>query len=94
MHTFSPENNFITLANSNKVNYEHLVVVPGIKVDFDSIKGLPEALADSNSLVSSIYGYDTCDKAYQTIEKIKKGNAILTQPAGVVKCAGAPQKII
>ncbi|KAH2982521.1 hypothetical protein KXV25_002160 [Aspergillus fumigatus] len=94
VHTFSPENNFITLANGDKVNYEHLVVVPGIKVDFSSIKGLPEALADSNSLVSSIYGYDTCDKAYSSIEKLQKGTAIFTQPAGVIKCAGAPQKVM
>ncbi|EAW11100.1 NAD(P)/FAD-dependent oxidoreductase [Aspergillus clavatus NRRL 1] len=91
---FSPENNTVTLGNGDKVNYEQLVVVPGIKVDFNSIKGLPEALADRNSLVSSIYGYDWCDKLYPTVEKLQKGVALFTQPAGVVKCAGAPQKVM
>ncbi|GKZ17380.1 hypothetical protein AbraIFM66951_004680 [Aspergillus brasiliensis] len=92
--TFLPENNSITLGNGDKVNYEHLVVVPGININYGSVKGLPEALANPDSLVSSIYGYDTCDKVFSTVEKLQKGNAIFTQPAGVIKCAGAPQKIL
>jgi NADPH-dependent 2,4-dienoyl-CoA reductase/sulfur reductase-like enzyme len=91
--TFSPEDNLITLGNGDKVSYEQLVVVPGINIEYDKIKGLPEALAAPDSLVSSIYGYDTCDKVFRTIQKLRKGVAIFTQPTGVVKCAGAPQKI-
>ena len=49
--SFSPEENTITLGNNDKVSYEHLIVVPGITVNFSSIKGLPEALADKDSLV-------------------------------------------
>ncbi|KAK3387378.1 hypothetical protein B0H63DRAFT_521434 [Podospora didyma] len=89
---FSPENNLVTLGNGDKVSYEQLVVVPGININYGGIKGLPEALADPNSLVSSIYGYETCNKVFGTIQQLKKGTAIFTQPAGVVKCAGAPQK--
>ncbi|KAN0059765.1 hypothetical protein ACQY0O_008339 [Thecaphora frezii] len=89
---FSPSENIVTLANGDKLSYDQLVVVPGISINFDAIKGLPEALQDPNSLVSSIYGYHTCDKVFGTIEKLKGGNAIFTQPAGVIKCAGAPQK--
>ncbi|OJJ29787.1 hypothetical protein ASPWEDRAFT_33019 [Aspergillus wentii DTO 134E9] len=92
--TFSPEDNFLTLGNGDKVNYEHLVVAPGISVNNGSIKGLPEALADPSSMVSSIFSYNTCDKVFPTIEKLKSGNAIFTQPAGAIKCAGAPQKIM
>ncbi|KAK7397810.1 hypothetical protein QQX98_012825 [Neonectria punicea] len=91
---FSLEDNFITLGNGDKVNYDQLVVAPGITVNNGSVKGLPEALADPHSPVSSIYGYDTVDKVFPSIEKLKKGNAIFTQPAGVIKCAGAPQKIM
>ncbi|CAI7636040.1 unnamed protein product [Penicillium discolor] len=58
----------------------------------DSIEGLPEALANPESLVSTIYGYETCDKVFNAIQKFRKGNAIFTQPTGIVKCAGAPQK--
>ncbi|KAF4447022.1 hypothetical protein FALBO_16996 [Fusarium albosuccineum] len=88
----APEENSVTLANGDKLGYEHLVVAPGIKINYDSIKGLPEALANKDASVSSIYGYDTVDKVFPTIERFEKGNAIFTQPAGVIKCAGAPQK--
>ncbi|OQV08650.1 hypothetical protein CLAIMM_12883 [Cladophialophora immunda] len=94
VNTFSPKENLITLSNGDKVSYDQLVVVPGITINFGSIKGLPEALADPNSLVSSIYGYETCDKVFHTITSLRKGTAIFTQPAGTVKCAGAPQKIM
>lgn len=92
--TFAPNKNEITLKSGDKLGYQHLIVAPGIKIGYDSIKGLPEALANPDSLVSSIYGYDTCDKVYRSIQQFKKGTAIFTQPAGVVKCAGAPQKIM
>jgi NADPH-dependent 2,4-dienoyl-CoA reductase/sulfur reductase-like enzyme len=90
----SPSQNSITLADGDIIDYEHLIVAPGITIDNSSVKGLPEALANPDSLVSSIYNYDTCDKAFSTIQKFNKGDAIFTQPAGVVKCAGAPQKIM
>jgi sulfide:quinone oxidoreductase len=90
----SPADNSVTLANGDKVEYDQLVVCPGIKIDYSSIKGLPEALADPDSLVSSTYGYDTCDKVFRTIQKLRRGRALFTQPAGVIKCAGAPQKIM
>ncbi|OAL46962.1 sulfide,quinone oxidoreductase/flavo-binding protein [Pyrenochaeta sp. DS3sAY3a] len=92
--SFSPSDNTVALQNGDLVNYEQLVVVPGISINYDSIKGLPEALANPDSLVSSTYGYDTCSKVFPSIEKFKKGTAIFTQPAGVVKCAGGPQKIM
>jgi len=94
VETFSPDDNSITLSNGDKLNYEQLVVVPGIKVDYETVKGLPEIIADPESPVSSIYDYRYCDKVFPQIQKLKSGTAIFTQPAGVVKCAGAPQKIM
>lgn len=92
--TFAPENNFVTLGNGDKLGYEQLVVVPGLALNWGAIKGLESALADKASPVSSIYGYDSVSKVFGTIQKLEKGNAIFTQPAGVIKCAGAPQKIM
>lgn len=91
---FNPEDNSIRLSNSDTINYDQLVVAPGMTVNLSSIKGLPEALADRDAPVSTIYSYETCDKAHETISKLQKGNAIFTQPAGVIKCAGAPQKVM
>ena len=92
--TFSPEKNFVTLGNGDSLSYEQLVVAPGLALNWGAIKGLPEALADPSAPVSSIYGYDSVSKVFGTIKKLEKGNAIFTQPAGVIKCAGAPQKIM
>jgi len=92
--TFSPEENYLTLTNGDKIGYEELIVAPGINVDVNSIKGLPEALADPHAPVSTIYQYDFCDKTARNIQAFKKGQALFTQPAGIVKCAGAPQKIM
>ncbi|KAK3933543.1 hypothetical protein QBC46DRAFT_433279 [Diplogelasinospora grovesii] len=92
--SFSPDTNSVVLGTGDTLTYDQLVVAPGVKVDFSSIKGLSEALAEPAAPVSSIYGYDTCDRAYRTIQSLTSGQAIFTQPAGVIKCAGAPQKIM
>ncbi|KAL2815264.1 hypothetical protein BDW59DRAFT_153944 [Aspergillus cavernicola] len=94
VRTFSPEENYIRLGNGDKINYDHLVVAPGVTLNFGSVKGLSEALAAPDSAVSTIYSYDSCANVFPSIEKLKEGNAIFTQPAGVIKCAGAPQKIM
>ncbi|KAG6189287.1 hypothetical protein E4U36_005367 [Claviceps purpurea] len=90
----APEDSSVTLADGAKLNYEHLVIAPGLSLDYGSIDGLTDALQNADSDVSTIYNYDTCDKAFRSIEKLSSGTAIFTQPAGVIKCAGAPQKIM
>lgn len=92
VETFCPEQNTLVLGNGDKIGYQQLVVVPGIKINFNDIRGLPAALADPNSRVSSIYGYDFCDKAFRNIKDLSAGSALFTHPTGPVKCAGAPQK--
>ncbi|KAK1750422.1 putative Sulfide:quinone oxidoreductase mitochondrial precursor [Echria macrotheca] len=92
--TFSPDTNTVTLGDGTTLTYSQLVVAPGIAINYNSIKGLPEALKDQHAPVSSIYGYDSCDKTFDNIKALKAGQAIFTQPAGVIKCAGAPQKIM
>ncbi|KAL0071441.1 hypothetical protein AAF712_001298 [Marasmius tenuissimus] len=92
--TFTPEKSSITTATGRTLSYDALVVATGMQINWNAIPGLTEALVDSSSGVSSIYSYDTCDKVWSDIESLRSGNAIFTQPAGVVKCAGAPQKIM
>ncbi|KIY62098.1 FAD/NAD(P)-binding domain-containing protein [Cylindrobasidium torrendii FP15055 ss-10] len=92
--TFDPASSSVTTSSGRILSYETLVVAAGIKTNWDGIAGLSGALADSKSGVSSIYSYDTCDKTWNDIEALGSGKAIFTQPAGVIKCAGAPQKIM
>ncbi|EGS19481.1 uncharacterized protein CTHT_0049480 [Thermochaetoides thermophila DSM 1495] len=94
VETFAPHDNTVTLADGARLTYDQLVVVPGIKVDLAAIKGLQEAATNPDSNVSCIYTYETVDKVFPTIKRFKQGRAIFTQPTGVVKCAGAPQKIM
>jgi NADPH-dependent 2,4-dienoyl-CoA reductase/sulfur reductase-like enzyme len=92
--SFSPSSSSLTTSSGRSISYGSLVVATGLQINWNAISGLPKALADSNSGVSSIYSYDTADKVWSDIEALRSGNAIFTQPAGIVKCAGAPQKIM
>jgi len=91
---FAPQANSVFTSAGRDVKYDYLVVAAGLEINWDGITGLSTALADPKSGVSSIYSYNTCDKAWGDIEGIREGKAVFTQPAGIVKCAGAPQKIM
>jgi NADPH-dependent 2,4-dienoyl-CoA reductase/sulfur reductase-like enzyme len=92
--TFSPESSSLTTTSGRSISYDSLVVANGLQINWNAIPGLSKALADSNSGVSSIYSFETADKVWSDIESLRSGNAIFTQPAGIIKCAGAPQKIM
>lgn len=92
--SFDPANNEVKTSDGVDVTYEYLVVVPGLESNFAGVKGLPEALQDPSSNVSSIYSNKTVEQVWKNIQAFKQGTAIFTQPAGIIKCAGAPQKIM
>lgn len=92
--TFAPDKNSITTSSGREIGYDSLVVSVGIQTNWNGIEGLPKALADSSSGVSSIYSYETCDKVWNDIEALRSGQAVFTQPSSVIKCGGAPQKIM
>ncbi|KAI0082703.1 FAD/NAD(P)-binding domain-containing protein [Panus rudis PR-1116 ss-1] len=94
VQSFSPSSSSVTTTSGRTISYENLVVATGLKINWDNIPGLTKALGDSSSGVSSIYSYDTADKVWNDIDALRSGKAIFTQPAGIVKCAGAPQKIM
>ncbi|GAA6043003.1 hypothetical protein JCM8097_003883 [Rhodosporidiobolus ruineniae] len=94
VETFQPENNTVSTADGNKISYNFLVVAPGLKTNIDAIKGLKEGLENPNGPVSSIYSLGSVEKVWKNIQQFKQGTAIFTQPAGIIKCAGAPQKIL
>ena len=89
---FSPESNTVSLKSGKEIGYDFLVVAPGIQLDWHKIKGLPEALGKGG--VCSNYGYEHSAYTWEVLRNFKKGNAIFTQPATLVKCGGAPQKIM
>jgi sulfide:quinone oxidoreductase len=73
------------------VHYDHLVVCPGIQLDWAAVPGMAESL--DTAAVSSNYRYDLAPKTWQLIREMRSGTAVFTMPSGPIKCAGAPQKI-
>lgn len=86
-----PDAQTVTTTSGTRVHYDHLVVCPGIQLDWPAIPGMAESL--DAPTVSSNYRYDLAPKTWDLIRNMRPGTAIFTMPAGPIKCAGAPQKI-
>lgn len=89
---FSPEQNTVQLDNHQSLHYQHLIVAPGLVLNWDGIKGLKEGLGKNG--VTSNYSYEHSAYTWQLVQNLKKGRAIFTQPPMPIKCAGAPQKAL
>lgn len=89
---FLPDENTVVTANGQRIRYDWLVVAAGIKICWDKIPGLPEALG--NNGVCSNYAYDQAPYTWETLRNFKGGKALFTFPLPPIKCAGAPQKIM
>lgn len=89
---FLPGQDRVLLDNGDFLEYDILVVCPGIKLDWEGIAGLKEAVGKNG--VGSNYDYNTVESTWKAIQDFKGGRAIFTFPKSVVKCAGAPQKIM
>ena len=87
---FEPAKNLVKLSDGSSIKYETLVVACGLKLDWDSIEGLNEALGKNG--VTSNYRYDLAPYTWKLVQEMKGKEAIFTQPAMPIKCAGAPQK--
>jgi sulfide:quinone oxidoreductase len=90
--SFDPDANAVTTTSGATLSYDVLVVATGIKLLWERIKGLPEALG-SNGITSN-YSKDLVAYTWETIQAFKGGNALFTYPDTPIKCAGAPQKIM
>lgn len=89
---FNPEQNAVELDNNDIVNYEYLVVAPGIQLNWNAVKGLEETLGKNN--VCSNYSFKQAPYTFECIKNFKGGNALFTSPNTPVKCGGAPLKIM
>ena len=88
--SFEPEHNRVTLESGKTVTYKQLIVCPGLKLDWEGIPGLVDALGHDG--VTSNYRYDLAPYTWQLVQSMRGGTALFTQPPMPIKCAGAPQK--
>ena len=86
-----PDAKRVTTTGGAEIGYDYLVMAPGIQLDWDKVPGMRAALATPE--VSSNYAYDLAPKTWDRIRTMRSGTAVFTQPGGLIKCAGAPQKI-
>jgi len=76
--------------NGRKITYKQLIVAAGLQVQTHKIKNLDRALGRAG--VTTNYVYPFAQRTWDFVRLFPGGNAIFTQPQGVIKCAGAPQK--
>ena len=88
---FDPEHNRVLTRDGRTIEYDYLVVAAGIQINWDGIKGLRESLGSHG--VCSNYSFETAGYTWECIRNFTGGTAVFTQPAGAIKCGGAPQKI-
>ncbi|MBB3774039.1 sulfide:quinone oxidoreductase [Angulomicrobium tetraedrale] len=87
---FRPQSKEVALADGSSLRYRVLVAAPGLRLAWEAIPGLPEALGRHG--VTSNYRFDLAPYTYRLASTVKAGRALFTQPAMPIKCAGAPQK--
>lgn len=87
---FEPDKNCVLLDGCHTVSYKHLIVCPGLKLDWHKIEGLSETLGKNG--VTSNYRFDLAPYTWELVQGLRGGKAVFTQPPMPIKCAGAPQK--
>lgn len=88
--SIDPDNNQVTTQGHGVFSYDYLIPAPGLVMDYDAMEGLKEALQQPE--VGS--NYTDPEKVWEVLQNFKGGNALFIQPAGAIKCGGAPQKIM
>ena len=89
---FQPNENKVTLDDGKEVEYNYLIVAPGIQLNWNEIKGLVENLGKNG--VCSNYSFKSAPYTFECLKNSTSGRAIFTSPHTPVKCGGAPQKIM
>ncbi|MFQ6538162.1 MULTISPECIES: NAD(P)/FAD-dependent oxidoreductase [Aphanothece] len=94
--SFEPDQRRVTTTAGQQLSYDVLIVATGLKLCWDRIKGLPQALGQGG--VCSNYSRDFAPYTWEAIQAFQggsggSGNAVFTCPPMPIKCPGAPQKI-
>ncbi|MEI5583811.1 MULTISPECIES: NAD(P)/FAD-dependent oxidoreductase [unclassified Agromyces] len=80
----------IAFESGGSLTYDHVVVCPGVQLDWEAVPGLAEARR--TPAVASHYEYELVQKASRLLRDLRSGTVVFTQPPGTAKCAGASQK--
>jgi sulfide:quinone oxidoreductase len=84
-----PQENALITLKGERIEYDYLILSPGLVMDYSQIEGLAEAF-DKGVACSN---YTDPKYTWELLRKFNGGNAVFTQPTTPIKCGGAPQKI-
>ena len=85
-----PAGSTVSLASGGRLRYGHLVVCPGLQLDWDKVPGLAGAVHSPSA--ASHYEFSLAAKAWTLLSGLRAGTAVFTMPSGPIKCGGAAQK--
>jgi sulfide:quinone oxidoreductase len=92
--SIDPEKNQVFTDTGKKIDYDFLVLTPGIQINWNLVEGISrESLGTGNA--HSIYDFEGATKTWQALQKFSKagGRGIFTDTYTKHKCGGAPKKI-
>ncbi|MCM0613903.1 NAD(P)/FAD-dependent oxidoreductase [Marinobacter sediminum] len=84
------DQNRVVLADGKALEYDALVLAPGLELNWGGVEGLEQALGQNG--VTSNYREGMASYTWEMVKKLKQGRALFSQPPMPIKCAGAPQK--
>lgn len=92
VESFEPEANRLKTTGGQTVEYDYLIVCPGLQLNWSAIKGLSKDIVGKHGICCN-YSFDTVESTWENIRNFRGGTALFTHPETPVKCGGAPQKI-
>lgn len=89
-----PEVKRVTTDGGTVLDYDYLVVAPGMVLDHGAIPGFSLDMVGTNGIGALYAGPEYAARTWQAARRFTEegGTAIFTRPATEMKCAGAPLK--
>jgi len=80
----------VHLVSGGRIDYDQLVVCAGMRMAWEQVPGLPEAMDTAVGI--SNYDYALAAKASEVLRDLRSGTVVFTQPAEPASCGAAAQK--
>lgn len=89
-----PEARRVTTSGGQQLNYDFLVVAPGLVLDHDAIEGFSLDMVGENGIGALYAGPQYAERTWAAASKFadEGGVGLFTRPGTEMKCAGAPLK--
>ncbi|MCR2817846.1 NAD(P)/FAD-dependent oxidoreductase [Microbacterium sp. zg.Y1090] len=85
-----PDRRIVTVTSGAQMPYDDLVICPGIRMRWDAVPGLAEAMSTEAGV--SNYDLDLARKASPALRDVTGGTVVFVQSPSPASCAAAAQK--